>query len=424
MTSGRCSTWAALVSAITLVCVAGGAQCPQETDTDGDGVFDGEDNCLAVANADQADADGEGVGDACDNCTNVSNGDQADADGNGVGDACELAGIWEKQSGTIYEAPYAGFVTRYLVLDADHTGRVLLRQEATNALACLDIIHFEPDGQSIAIDDPIYTGGGKTQFLLYAITSGGALELTDTNGLVSVFERRTAVPAELECHSFSVEQSFSGLSSSPTYASGLAFDGTKLWYSRDNPQKAVPVDPANGNLGTPIILNGGGLYVHAIQGADFWGFYNGSTAQRRTAADVLVDEIDTDVELGFRVYVGALAYDNNGVLWMFGSEHSDEDRRGHILKVSNPVGAPVLLSNTAFPLNLRSMTWDGTYLWAIYRQYVDFVVQIDLTTFQAVATYKSPDPSLFLNGIASVDGSFYIIGRDAADLGVLIKAAP
>ena len=38
------------------------------TDSDGDGVFDLDDNCLAASNADQLDADGDGAGDVCDEC--------------------------------------------------------------------------------------------------------------------------------------------------------------------------------------------------------------------------------------------------------------------------------------------------------------------------------------------------------------------
>ncbi|HEY6880381.1 MAG TPA: thrombospondin type 3 repeat-containing protein [Polyangiales bacterium] len=58
-------------------------------DQDGDRVRDRADNCLAVANADQADRDGDGVGDACDNCPTVANFDQLDQNGNHVGDMCE-----------------------------------------------------------------------------------------------------------------------------------------------------------------------------------------------------------------------------------------------------------------------------------------------------------------------------------------------
>jgi len=58
-------------------------------DTDGDGIEDGPDNCLNVANPGQSDADGDGIGDACDNCVNLKNATQADSDGDGVGDACD-----------------------------------------------------------------------------------------------------------------------------------------------------------------------------------------------------------------------------------------------------------------------------------------------------------------------------------------------
>lgn len=58
-------------------------------DDDLDGVADSSDNCLGVANNNQADADGDGRGDACDNCLIVANNNQADVDGDGVGDDCD-----------------------------------------------------------------------------------------------------------------------------------------------------------------------------------------------------------------------------------------------------------------------------------------------------------------------------------------------
>ncbi len=51
-------------------------------DTDGDGIFDVDDNCPTTSNADQRDANANGLGDAC---------DASDTDGDGVSDAEEYA---------------------------------------------------------------------------------------------------------------------------------------------------------------------------------------------------------------------------------------------------------------------------------------------------------------------------------------------
>jgi hypothetical protein len=62
---------------------------PTEVDTDGDGVPDTKENCVAIKNPDQADADNDKAGDACDNCPYVANYSQADEDDDGVGDDCK-----------------------------------------------------------------------------------------------------------------------------------------------------------------------------------------------------------------------------------------------------------------------------------------------------------------------------------------------
>ena len=86
--------------------------CPTDSDSDGDGILDEDDNCPTVANADQADADGDNVGNACDactdtdsdgfgnpgfaantcptdNCPSVYNPVQEDTDNDGIGDLCD-----------------------------------------------------------------------------------------------------------------------------------------------------------------------------------------------------------------------------------------------------------------------------------------------------------------------------------------------
>ncbi len=71
-------------------------------DDDSDGIFNADDNCPTVANADQTNTDDDGLGNACDadddndgtadasdNCPIVANADQANADDDELGNACD-----------------------------------------------------------------------------------------------------------------------------------------------------------------------------------------------------------------------------------------------------------------------------------------------------------------------------------------------
>ncbi|MBI3785022.1 MAG: thrombospondin type 3 repeat-containing protein [Deltaproteobacteria bacterium] len=60
-----------------------------QSDSDGDGWGDANDNCPATPNTDQADADWDGLGDACDNCPRIYNPEQTDTDNDSIGDLCE-----------------------------------------------------------------------------------------------------------------------------------------------------------------------------------------------------------------------------------------------------------------------------------------------------------------------------------------------
>ena len=62
---------------------------PPLSDSDGDGVENSLDNCVAVSNPLQEDSDFDGIGDACDNCPSNANSAQEDFDSDGLGDACD-----------------------------------------------------------------------------------------------------------------------------------------------------------------------------------------------------------------------------------------------------------------------------------------------------------------------------------------------
>ncbi len=109
---GRLLCWAGLVFAFSLGFTGCGepvnnnrADTPtdqNQLDLDNDDVDDVNDNCLGLANPDQANNDGDPQGDACDpdddndgvvdqgdNCLMMANLDQADVDRDGMGDECD-----------------------------------------------------------------------------------------------------------------------------------------------------------------------------------------------------------------------------------------------------------------------------------------------------------------------------------------------
>lgn len=115
-------------------------------DQDADGVPDAADNCVAVANSDQADIDQDGTGDLCDNCRVVENPSQTDADGDGKGDACDLRVI-----GLTPTCP----IDPNGACDLVSTGNCAIPTTPSgNLLGCVFVFgeNFEPGNTQIAIN--------------------------------------------------------------------------------------------------------------------------------------------------------------------------------------------------------------------------------------------------------------------------------
>jgi hypothetical protein len=92
-------------------------------DTDSDGVVDSQDNCPAIANADQADADGDGIGDACE----APEGRVCDADYDGDVDRDDIRAI-ARSSGQLVDAGDPR--------DLDSNGLINFRDVIRCALRC------------------------------------------------------------------------------------------------------------------------------------------------------------------------------------------------------------------------------------------------------------------------------------------------
>ena len=148
------------------LCVAG----EFTQDTDGDGVVDSVDNCVDIANADQADMDEDGLGDICDNdidgdgvlniddnCPETPNADQADGDGDGLGDVCDFECGSFSSNDTPISISTAGGVTYSSVLsfEGDYSiGDVNVTIDITHTWdSDLDISLQSPNGTIVILSE-------------------------------------------------------------------------------------------------------------------------------------------------------------------------------------------------------------------------------------------------------------------------------
>jgi hypothetical protein len=106
--------------------------CPlAQSDSDGDDVWDLEDNCPLVHDPSAVDCDRDFVGDACDNCPATGNPPQADSDFDGRGDVCENDAdleFYSAQTTTQVTDSVIGGWTTALSLDVDRSAETTSKE--------------------------------------------------------------------------------------------------------------------------------------------------------------------------------------------------------------------------------------------------------------------------------------------------------
>src|SRR6187401_3060653 len=192
-----------------------------------------------------------------------------DDSSNPTPEAPDPAGTWEHVYGDLplLDASLpTGVSLRYLVRDADQTGSVHAQMLGTGGGAwCQDLIYFSTLDAGIVLQ--IYNDAGHVQHkLLFGFAvEGDSLRLGDGRGHNAVFAAREAVAAELDCPPIPVLRRVE-LPSYPALGTGLAFDGSALVFTREDPETLLDrVDPDTGTLLTPLTMPFPFTLVQAIE---------------------------------------------------------------------------------------------------------------------------------------------------------------
>ncbi len=331
-------------------------------------------------------------------------------DGNQGAATQELVGSWQPGEGELFRFfPGAEFLV--MQLREDGTGEFVFREPESGALGCLDFIYAPFGDGAVFIDMEIFDEASAFSPKSFAFAvDGEAMTLMDNVGRSQTFIKLDVLPAGAECQAFSEVLSSNELEADPHTETGLVWDGSSLWFGADAQpnDQLLQYDPVLGTLGAPIDLPSNVAGVQAYDGSFLW-FHTGAgyIVSRRDFADVQIDSIDTDLDLGHRLSIGAMAWDGTH-LWLSGESSTAGERE--LLQVD--ATTKTLINSYPFALDLAALTWDGTYFWGIVFGSPSPVVRIDPDTRQVLGTYEIPGyGQLFqrYRGIAAADDVLYLL---------------
>ncbi len=344
----------------------------------------------------------------------------------------KISGIWKLSEGKYLSGIENAAWIQYLQFNKDGTGNLILKNPSTGILACTDVIFAVLTDSTFQIS---LNGDFGSVSYIYEKPDGSNLTIKDQNSNSLNFEFNDEIPQNSQCMDFTVENEYRDFTVEPDNNSDLVWDGTYLWFTDEEDSGQIyPFDPSVGSLGAPFDLGNTGCnaytFIQSYQRGYYWAHCNcgsGNEISKRNAAGLEFDVVDTSgYGIGNKIEIDVATWDGSN-LWLHGlNRFTGKDR---MLKVdSNSLSNP-LLASYEFDSNIRGLSNDGTYLWAIARwapHQTIAKIDTDHSNFTAVATYNSPDLDINWIGVEVVNSSLYLLGVDEKNdnNAVIFKVSP
>ncbi len=331
----------------------------------------------------------------------------------------DVAGIWMQVGGQYLLDPdvaaEAAGVALVLEIDDDSGGSLHRRALASGVVTCISIIYGLP-----AADQMLASLGRGTTLYGVARPHADSLVLTDAAGHLTVFARIAAPPDSMLCSSLPIVRRHD-LSLDCDGRTGLAFDGTFLWFTGITAHDLIPVEPASGAVAAPRRIDvADASVVESAQGADLWrtcgcdpydpGF---GKVFRITPEETIAEKVSSRA-FGTWDTPRCVAYDPGaGSLWIHGF-----GRHGPftLLEIDAEADPDELLRSFSLGFAVDAMCWRGSELLALIG---NRVVRIDGSTFRVLRTYDPP-ADLELSGIAVAGAQVFALATPWASSQAII----
>lgn len=326
-------------------------------------------------------------------------------------------GIWHATGGDLFGTG-TGQV-RYIELGEDGLGAIRTSYEPFGVLGCgLELFHVDIGGGLVSMD----LGVGGARLFRYDNPDADHLVLSDQTNRTLMFERVAEVPAAAKCKEVTPAATTTDIRPTAGYWSGLAFQSSSsLWYADDS-GAAHSVNPATGVV-TAANAIGSNEWIQTFEGTNYWAHCacgnNSDMALYTPGNGTAVDTLNTGT-LGAQVSIYGVTADATA-LWVAGYSYDSSSYR--ILKITGAVGARTLADSFDFA-QLDGIAAHNGKLWGLSQTGLGTVlVEIDIVTKKAAATYKLPT-DIQWGGISAGSGSLWVFGNEPDGDGQLVRITP